>query len=133
MVGSHVGSRLALRSVGPTETRDIVDNSRSSLDGDGSLESFDRRRFIRRAAIGGAIAVPVVTSFSMSGVNPAFAQETQVSGKPPATSTTTAVPGSTTTAPSTTSTTMAGNLTNPTWPSTTTTTLGGNGGGGGNN
>jgi hypothetical protein len=35
--------------------------------------SFDRRTFVKRVAVGTAFAVPVVTSFSMSGVNSAFA------------------------------------------------------------
>jgi hypothetical protein len=35
--------------------------------------SFDRRSFVKRVAVGTAFAVPVVSSFSMSGVNTAFA------------------------------------------------------------
>jgi len=38
-----------------------------------SRPGFDRRTFVKRVAIGTAFAVPVVTSFSMSGVNSAFA------------------------------------------------------------
>lgn len=33
-----------------------------------------RRSFVKKVAIGSAFAVPVVSSFSMSGVNAAFAQ-----------------------------------------------------------
>jgi hypothetical protein len=36
---------------------------------------FDRRTFVKRVAVGTAFAVPVVTSFSMSGVNSAFAAD----------------------------------------------------------
>jgi len=39
----------------------------------GSRPGFDRRTFVKRVAIGTAFAVPVVTSFSMTGVNSAFA------------------------------------------------------------
>jgi hypothetical protein len=39
----------------------------------GRRPGFDRRTFVKRVAIGTAFAVPVVTSFSMSGVNSAFA------------------------------------------------------------
>ncbi|HUC38153.1 MAG TPA: twin-arginine translocation signal domain-containing protein [Acidimicrobiales bacterium] len=37
---------------------------------------FDRRSFVKRVALGAAFAVPAVTSFSMSGVNSAYAQPT---------------------------------------------------------
>jgi len=84
---------------------------------------FDRRRFIQRAAITGAVAVPVVSSFSMAGVNSAFAQATNVSGKTTTTesgvsptsevTTTTAPATTTTTAPSTTTTTTVTNLPPP--------------------
>jgi hypothetical protein len=40
----------------------------------------DRRQFIKRLAVGSAFAVPVVSSFSMSGVNTVFAQSAEVSG-----------------------------------------------------
>jgi len=36
---------------------------------------FDRRSFVKRVAVGTAFAVPVITSFSMTGVNSAFAAE----------------------------------------------------------
>ena len=78
---------------------------------------FDRRRFIQRAAITGAVAVPVVSSFSMAGVNSAFAQATNVSGNgvsPSSEVTTTTAPATTTTtAPSTTTTTTVTNLPPP--------------------
>jgi hypothetical protein len=68
----------------------------------------DRRQFIKRLAVGSAFAVPVVSSFSMSGVNTVFAQSAEVSGE----TTTTAEPevegtgeGSTTTSSTSTSTT----------------------------
>jgi hypothetical protein len=41
----------------------------------GGRSGFDRRTFVKRVAIGTAFAVPVVTSFSMTGVNSAFAAE----------------------------------------------------------
>lgn len=76
---------------------------------------FDRRRFLKRVAVGGAVAVPVVSSFSMSGVNAAFAQQTNVSGKRPASSgggqTTTTSDGG-----------VSGDTTVPAEPTTTTTT-----------
>jgi hypothetical protein len=40
----------------------------------------DRRQFMKRLAVGSAFAVPVVSSFSMSGVNTVFAQSAEVSG-----------------------------------------------------
>jgi hypothetical protein len=39
----------------------------------GGRPGFDRRTFVKRVAVGTAFAVPVVTSFSMTGVNSAFA------------------------------------------------------------
>ncbi len=36
---------------------------------------FDRRSFVKRVAVGTAFAVPVITSFSMTGVNSAFVAE----------------------------------------------------------
>lgn len=41
---------------------------------DAALEhvSPSRRRFLKRLAVGSAVAVPVVSSFSMSGVSPNF-------------------------------------------------------------
>lgn len=84
--------------------------------------SFDRRLFIKRVAIGTVVAAPIVSSFSMAGVNAAFAAQTNVSGQPPssvspatvsATTTTTTAPATTTTsttqAPTTTTSTTVGN------------------------
>jgi hypothetical protein len=39
----------------------------------GKRSGFDRRTFVKRVAVTTAFAVPVVSSFSMSGVNTAFA------------------------------------------------------------
>ncbi|CAN5441630.1 hypothetical protein BH10ACT1_BH10ACT1_33960 [soil metagenome] len=77
--------------------------------------AFDRRRFLKRVAIGSAVAVPVVSSFSMSGVNAAFAQQTNVSGKKPASS-------GTDTTPTTDDGGVSGESTIPGETSTTTTT-----------
>lgn len=41
---------------------------------------MDRRRFLKRVAIGSAVAAPIVSSFSMSGMNAAYAQAISVSG-----------------------------------------------------
>jgi hypothetical protein len=51
-------------------------------DPSGLLDSVvpDRRTFVKRVAIGAAFATPVVSSFSMSGVNSVFAQ---ANGSPP--------------------------------------------------
>lgn len=65
-----------------------------------------RRAFIRKLVIGGAVAAPVVSSFTMTGVQAVYAQT-------PGTS----APRSTTTQPGETSTT-----TTTTNPNTTTTT-----------
>ncbi|MGK2950564.1 MAG: hypothetical protein ACSLFP_18470 [Acidimicrobiales bacterium] len=43
----------------------------------------DRRQFVKRLIVGSAFATPVVSSFSMSGVNSVFAQDTNVSGQDP--------------------------------------------------
>ncbi len=97
----------------------------NSRDTDGETpDAFDRRRFIKRAAIGTAVATPVVTSFSMSGVSSVFAAQTNVSGQVSPAST--EVPTTTTTAgnqtqPTSTTTTTVSNQTQPT--STTTTTV----------
>jgi hypothetical protein len=57
---------------------DAADNN----DTPGSRPGFDRRTFVKRVAIGTAFAVPVVTSFSMTGVNSAFAGELVASNVP---------------------------------------------------
>jgi hypothetical protein len=41
---------------------------------------MDRRAFLRRAAVGSAVAAPVVASFSMSGLGAAYAQTPGLSG-----------------------------------------------------
>jgi hypothetical protein len=72
----------------------------------------DRRAFLKRVAIGSAFAVPVVASFSMSGVQAVYAQSTTSSGAVSA-------GGVTATTGGTTTTTVAPNQT----PSTTTTSF----------
>jgi hypothetical protein len=42
-----------------------------------------RRTFVKRVAIGAAFATPVVSSFSMSGVNSVFAQVGGSQNQPP--------------------------------------------------
>jgi len=71
----------------------------------------DRRAFLKKLAIGTAFAVPVVSSFSLAGMQASFAQT--ASSSQPTTTTTTAAPTTTTTTSTTTSTTTT----------TTTTTL----------
>ena len=41
-----------------------------------------RRAFLKKMAIGGAFAAPVVSSFSMTGVSAAYAQTPTASGPP---------------------------------------------------
>jgi hypothetical protein len=70
----------------------------------------DRRTFLRRLVVGSAFAVPVVASFSMSGIQAVYAQTPTASGQrsaPSSTSSPTTTPGSTTTSSSTTTTTLA--------------------------
>ncbi len=66
----------------------------------------DRRTFVRRLVVGTAFAVPVVSSFSMAGIQAVYAQTPAASGQTSGTSSSTA-PGSTTTSSSTTTTTIA--------------------------
>jgi hypothetical protein len=66
----------------------------------------DRRAFLKKMVVGTAFAVPVVSSFSMAGIQAAFAQTPAVS------------PRQTTPAPTT-----PGETTPPTSSSTTTTTI----------
>ena len=76
----------------------------------------DRRSFLKRVVVGSAFAVPVVASFSMSGVQAVYAQSSTASGSVSgggASATTTTSQGNTTT------TTTNPNQT----PSTTTTTF----------
>lgn len=79
-----------------------------SEDFEGALDGLDsgRRAFLKKAAIGTAFAVPVVSSFTMSGITTAFAQT-------PATSSNVAGAGAnastTTTSTTTTTTTLPPN------------------------
>ncbi|MGH9028900.1 MAG: hypothetical protein ACRDV4_04720 [Acidimicrobiales bacterium] len=54
------------RSRGPMDEPEAADEVAEHV-------GFDRRAFVKRVVIGSAFAVPVITSFSMSGVNSAFA------------------------------------------------------------
>jgi hypothetical protein len=45
-----------------------------------SEEGFGRRTFLRRLAVGSAFAVPVVSSFSMAGINAVTAHAAQSNG-----------------------------------------------------
>jgi hypothetical protein len=56
---------------------EVTENIKS---GDSSTGEFDRRKFIKRATVASAVAVPLVSSVSMAGVSPAFAQEPGSSG-----------------------------------------------------
>ncbi len=87
--------------------------------------SDGRRSFLKKMAIGTAFTVPVVSSFTMAGIQAVYAQTPTASGKTSAgnatatTSATTTQPNSTTTS-STTTTTQAN--------STVTTTVSDSGG-----
>jgi hypothetical protein len=87
----------------------------------------DRRAFLKKMAVGTAFAVPVVSSFSMSGVRAAFAQTPPLSPGTRGTGGTTSTSGPTTTsgtAPSSTTTTTSPNSTTTTTsPNTTTSTI----------
>jgi len=91
-----------------------MDELDSALEGVGD----ERRSFLKKLVIGSAFAVPVVSSFTMSGVGAVYAQAAAasagVSANTATTSTTTA-PATTTTAPATTTTTA-----NPNQVTTTT-------------
>jgi hypothetical protein len=80
---------------------------------DGVIESagHDRRTFLRRLVVGSAFAVPIVSSFSMAGIQAVYAQTPTASGQRTAPSSTT--PGSTTTSSSTTTTTLANSNIHP--------------------
>jgi len=45
-----------------------------SADQRGENASFDRRRFLKRVAVATAFVAPIVSSFSMDGVNEVFAK-----------------------------------------------------------
>ena len=103
-----------------------------SEDLDAALEPLgsDRRSFLKKVAIGSVFATPVVSSFTMSGIEAVYAQTPSSSGtdvkaageeqttttessttttEAPATTTTTEAPTTTTTEPPTTTTTRRGN------------------------
>jgi hypothetical protein len=77
-----------------------------SRDAHGLLDNvpMERRSFLRKAALGAAV-VPVVASFSMTGMGAAYAATAGVSG----TTTTTSTTSTTATSTSTTTTTTAPN------------------------
>jgi hypothetical protein len=77
----------------------------------------DRRAFLKKMAIGTAFAVPIVSSFSLTGMQASFAQ-TASSSAPAATSTSTS--STTTTAAPTTTTTTTSTTTSTTTTTTTT-------------
>jgi hypothetical protein len=78
----------------------------------------DRRAFLKKMAVGTAFAVPVVSSFSMSGVGAAFAQT------PPLSPGNRGPGGTSTSSPTTTGgTTPSSSTTTTTSPNTTTTTI----------
>lgn len=76
----------------------------------------DRRAFMRKMIVGTAFTVPVVSSFTMSGVQAAFAQTPPVSAprRGPAAEEPTTTSSGTTTSTSTTTTTTQPNSTNGT-------------------
>lgn len=90
---------------------------------DNALEGVgdERRSFLKKMVVASAFAVPVVSSFTMSGVGAVYAQAAaasgDVSGGNATTSTSPAPTTSTTTAPATTTTTSPNQ-----GPATTTTT-----------
>jgi hypothetical protein len=85
-----------------------------SEDFEQALESVpnDRRAFLKKMAVGTAFAVPVVSSFSMAGVQAAFAQTPAVSPRQTTPGATT--PGGTTPSTSSTTTTTISNQNQPT-------------------
>ena len=66
--------------------------------------TLERRVFLRRMAIGAAVAVPVVTTFSLAGAVPAAAQVPNVSGPVPTTTPAPATTPAATTTPAPTTT-----------------------------
>ena len=85
-----------------------------SEDFEAATEGLDdgRRQFLKKMAIGTAFTVPVVSSFTMAGIQAVYAQTPSASGKVSAGNAT----ASTTTSTSTTTTTT-------TQPNTTVTTV----------
>jgi hypothetical protein len=91
---------------------DELDQALSHLDG-------DRRAFLKKLAVGTAFAVPVVSSFTMSGIGAAYAQTAASSAQVRAGN---ATAGQTTTSPATTtSQPTTNNHSTPTTTQTTTT------------
>ena len=86
-----------------------------SEDFEAATEGLDdgRRQFLKKMAIGTAFTVPVVSSFTMAGIQAVYAQTPSASGKVSAGNAT----ASTTTSTSTTTTTTT------TQPNTTVTTV----------
>lgn len=84
-----------------------------SDDFEAATEGLDdgRRSFLKKMAIGTAFTVPVVSSFTMAGIQAVYAQSATASGKvsggnvsatttsPPTTSTTTTIPSNQTEVP----------------------------------
>ncbi len=77
-------------------------------DFDAAIEANGRRAFLKKLAIGTAFATPVVSSFSMSGINAVYAQTAggsggvQGSNESATTSTTSTTSTTTTTLPNST-------------------------------
>jgi hypothetical protein len=99
-----------------------------SEDLDRAAESVgdDRRAFLKKMVVGSAFAVPIVSSFSMAGVQAAFAQTPPLSPGRPGTGGTTPETGETTPETGATTTTTEGNTTTTTTQGNTTTTTQGN-------
>ena len=76
--------------------------------------SDGRRAFLKKMAIGTAFTVPVVSSFTMTGINAVYAQTATASGQ---------VSGNNASKSTTTSTTMPPNSTTTTIPPNTTITV----------
>ena len=82
-----------------------------SEDFEAATEGLDdgRRQFLKKMAIGTAFTVPVVSSFTMAGIQAVYAQTPSASGKVSAgnaTASTTTAPTTSTTTTSTTTTTQ---------------------------
>ena len=82
-----------------------------SEDFEAATEGLDdgRRSFLKKMAIGTAFTVPVVSSFTMAGIQAVYAQSATASGRVSAgnaTASTTTAPTTTTTQPNSTATTL---------------------------
>ena len=82
-----------------------------------------RREFLKKMAIGTAFTVPVVSSFTMAGIQAVYAQTPTTSGRTSAGNATATTAGTTTstTTTSTTTTTMPNSTTTTRAPNSTTT------------